>query len=210
MANSRCTCSPRAPRTACAATDSARTPSRRSTRRPRWRSLTTLRARRSVLPLLPHVLGAPLVDESPSEDALVADAAALRDRHGLNEDQADAVARALVAATEAGTASPVSARANPRSAGARTFGSGKTHALAAFVCPRRSASRRRNRTPASSSPRTRTWRWIGSSPRSSREVSQGPCASGPSEGSITRFYRIRYTSPRRGVSVRAVRAEMNR
>ena len=91
-------------------------------------------ATEASFPLLPHVLGAPLVDESSSENALAADAAALRDRHGLNEDQSDAVARALVAATEAGTASPVAAlTVNPVRLVHGPFGSGKTHALAAFV-----------------------------------------------------------------------------
>ena len=43
-----------------------------------------------------------MVDESASEGQLAVEAAALAERHGLNEDQAGAVAGALTAAAEAG------------------------------------------------------------------------------------------------------------
>ena len=55
-------------------------------------------------------------------------------RHGLNEDQAGAVAGALVAAEEAGRSLPASAlTVNPVRLVHGPFGSGKTHALAAFI-----------------------------------------------------------------------------
>ena len=90
----------------------------------------------SAFPLLRHILGAPA--ESPprvsDEDADEADARGLAAKHGLNEDQATAVAGALRAAAEAAkgraaealTACPVRLVHGP-------FGSGKTHALAAFI-----------------------------------------------------------------------------
>ena len=90
----------------------------------------------SAFPLLRHILGAPA--ESPprvsDEDADEADARGLAAKHGLNDDQATAVAGALRAAAEAAegraaealTACPVRLVHGP-------FGSGKTHALAAFI-----------------------------------------------------------------------------
>ena len=50
----------------------------------------------------PLMLGRPVVVESASEGQLAVEAAALAERHGLNEDQAGAVAGALTAAAEAG------------------------------------------------------------------------------------------------------------
>ena len=212
MANSRCTCSPRAPRTACAATDSARTPSRRSTRRPRWRSLTTLRARRRRPSRCYRTSSARLWWTSLRVKTL---SSRMRRRCAIDTDSTRTRRTRWLArwwrrrrreqprrfprapSTPFGWCTDLSAAAR-RTRWRRSW------------CPRRSASRRRNRTPASSSPRTRTWRWTGSSPRSSRGVSRNSYASEPSEGSITRFYRIRYTSPRRGVSVRPEMAERNR
>jgi hypothetical protein len=86
------------------------------------------------LPLWPHILGPPVVDEAASEGRLAADAAFLAARHGLNGDQAGAVAGALVAAEEAGRALPRAAlTVNPVRLVHGPFGSGKTHALAAFI-----------------------------------------------------------------------------
>ena len=84
--------------------------------------------------LLPHLLAGPIVDETASQGIVGTDAAALKIRHGLNDDQADAVARALIAVDEAGkafatpslTVSPVRLIHGP-------FGSGKTSTLAAFI-----------------------------------------------------------------------------
>ena len=164
-------------------------------------------ATEASFPLLPHVLGAPLVDESPSEDALVADAAALRDRHGLNEDQADAVARALVAATEAEQPRRFRAHRQPRSAGARTFRQRQDARVGGVRGVRGGAPR--GGEIERPHPHLRAHeRGGGSAPlRAPRAGFTEFVRVGPSEGSITRFYRIRYTSPRRGVSVRAVRAE---
>ena len=87
-----------------------------------------------TFPLWPHVLGSKLVDDAASQDAILADAVGLKARHGLNDDQAGAVAGALLVAAEAGrrvprdalTVSPVRLIHGP-------FGSGKTHALASFI-----------------------------------------------------------------------------
>lgn len=85
-------------------------------------------------PLWPHILGGPIVDERASEGQLVADAAALADRHGLNGDQATAVAGALAAAEEAGRTTPLAAlTVSPVRLVHGPFGSGKTHMLASFI-----------------------------------------------------------------------------
>ena len=84
--------------------------------------------------LLPHLLAAPLVDEGASQRAVDADADALKTKHRLNDDQADAVARALIAADEAGRAlSTPSLTVSPVRLIHGPFGSGKTSTLAAFI-----------------------------------------------------------------------------
>ena len=84
--------------------------------------------------LLPHLLAAPLVDEGASQGVVDADADALKTKHRLNDDQADAVARALIAADEAGRAlSTPSLTVSPVRLIHGPFGSGKTSTLAAFI-----------------------------------------------------------------------------
>ena len=84
--------------------------------------------------LLPHLLAAPLVDEGASQGVVDADADALKTEHRLNDDQADAVARALIAADEAGRAlSTPSLTVSPVRLIHGPFGSGKTSTLAAFI-----------------------------------------------------------------------------
>ena len=122
------------------------------------------------------------------------------------------MARALVAATEGGNSlAGFRAHRQPRRLVHGPFGSGKTHALAAFVvsaAERLAAAKSNARILISAHTNVA----VRPAPlRAPRGVSRNTVPRPePSEGSITRFYRIRYTSPRRGVSVRPEMAERNR